>query len=98
MFTITARRAAAIATALALTATPAVATASTHSSKIRSQAEKFCRAQRTQEGVATFDAQYGKKNAFGKCVSAYEKTHSSKGKKKGHAKTHGKGKKKGHSK
>ena len=90
------RRAVASLAALSLAAAPA-ALASTHSSSLRSQAEKYCRAQEHKLGGRNFKKQYGPKNAFGKCVSMYEKSHSngtSHGKK-----SHGtKGKKKGHSK
>lgn len=73
MNTLTARRVTAAVAALSLAATPAVATASTHAT--RSQAEKHCRALLKREGRRKFDKKYGPKNAMGKCVSAYLKTH-----------------------
>lgn len=62
---------------LAMAVTPATALASTHhtNSSARKAAEKFCRAQDKRLGKAKFDKKYGPKNAFGKCVSTYEKTH-----------------------
>lgn len=79
-----------------LAASPA-AMATTHTnSSARKQAEKYCRALLKKEGGRNFEKQYGPKNAMGKCVSTYEKTHPS----TNHGKrSHGsKGKKKGHSK
>jgi hypothetical protein len=72
------RRAAAALATLAVAAAPPTALAATshHSSSgARKAAEKFCKAQEKKLGRTQFDKQYGKKNALGKCVSRYEKTH-----------------------
>jgi hypothetical protein len=69
------RRGAAALAALALVSMPAGAGAATHSSSLKGKAEKYCRALEKKDGKAKFDKKYGKKNAMGKCVSAYEKAH-----------------------
>ena len=62
---------------LSLAVTPAAAVAATHhtNSSVRKAAAKYCKAQEKKLGTSKFDKKYGPKNAYGKCVSAYEKKH-----------------------
>lgn len=76
MNTHTTQKCVAALAALSLAATPAAAVASTHhTSPLRKKAEKYCRVLEKKEGKRKFDKKYGPKNAFGKCVSRYEKKH-----------------------
>ena len=71
------RRSTAVVTAFALAAVPGTALASTTHSTMKSKAEAHCKALEKKEGKTKFDATYGKKNALGKCISAYNKAHKS---------------------
>jgi hypothetical protein len=73
------RRAVAALAAAALTVSPAAAlAASKKSTTVHTKAVAVCKAQLKKEGKKKFDAKWGKKNALGKCVSAYVKAHSKK--------------------
>jgi hypothetical protein len=73
------RKIAAVATVSALLAVPvAGAGAATTPPALQKAAKAHCKALLKKEGTKKFDAKYGKKNAMGKCVSAYEKAHSKK--------------------
>jgi hypothetical protein len=73
------RKIAAVATVSALLAVPvAGAGAAGPTPALQKAAKAHCKALLKKEGTKKFDAKYGKKNAMGKCVSAYEKAHSKK--------------------
>jgi hypothetical protein len=40
------------------------------------RAKAACKAQLTKKGKKKFQAKYGHKNAMGKCISHYKKTHT----------------------
>jgi hypothetical protein len=64
--------------AAALAVTPAAALAAPKKTSVHAKAVAVCKAELKKQGKKKFDAKWGKKNAQGKCVSAYVKAHSKK--------------------
>lgn len=67
--------AASISALLALPIASAGAAPTHHSASAGKAAKAACRAELKKKGSKKFAAKYGDKNAFGKCVSSYEKHH-----------------------